>query len=716
MTAFDPTSFLHGGDYNPDQWLAYPEILEEDLRLMPLAKVNTLSVGIFAWSALEPEEHQYRFEWLDETFGRLHRIGMGILLATPGGARPPWMAQKYPEVMRMEMDRRVPRFGGRHNHCPTSPVYREKCVEMNTLLAERYGKHPALRMWHVNNEYLGRCHCPRCEQAFREWLQRKYGSLEALNAAWWSDFWSMRFSDWSQIEAPAPHGQVSHNALRIDYKRFMSDQVIDFFKTESAPLRAITPEIPVTTNFHGGGFLDYNAWDFARELDVVSWDNYPFWHQDRTRAMPPLNTGASPDEADDASGLGLHSEYRTALEAGARFDMMRSLKGGEPFLMLESAPGMAQWFWHPCHKAPGLALLSALQAVAHGSSAVMYFQWRKSRGNFEKFHGAVVDHAGHEHTRVFREVAETGACLEQLAPLISSRVTAEAAILYDPDNTFALEEINGVDNARFSRHDSGYWRELLDYYRALIECGVSVDFVAPDQAYDKYKLVIAPVCYMCRAETGRRLTECVRKGGTLVTTYWSGMVDENDQCHLGGFPGPLRELCGVWAEETNALAPHRSVGLAWSEEAPPALSGTLRVHSVAEGLHVQGAEALAVFTDGRYAGQPAVTRNGFGKGRAYYLGAKLPRPDLNALLGHALSEAGVRRIHALDFPAGVYATERTDAENTWLFVMNYRDQALTFPVETALEQIWPEIRRSEGSLTLSAFGLAVLRKNKANEG
>lgn len=345
----------------------------------------------------------------------------------------------------------------------------------------------------------------------------------------------------------------------------------------------------------------------------------------------------------------------------------------------------------------------------------MYFQWRKSRGNFEKFHGAVVDHAGHEHTRVFREVAETGACLEQLAPLISSRVTAEAAILYDPDNTFALEEINGVHNVLFCRQDSGYWREVLDYYRALIECGISVDFVAPDQAYDKYKLVIAPVCYMCRAETGHRLTEFVRKGGTLVTTYWSGMVDENDQCHPGGFPGPLRELCGVWAEETNALAPHRSVGLAWTADASPELSGTSRVHSVAEGLHLQGAEALASFTDGRYAGQPAVTRNGLGKGRAYYLGAKLPRPDLNALLGHALSRAGVRRIHAIDVPTGVYVTERADAENTWLFVMNFTDTERQVEMREGQAILWPEQGFVSGALALPSFGLAVLRMPAAIE-
>jgi beta-galactosidase len=709
MNKFDTTYFLHGGDYNPDQWLAYPDILKEDARLMSLAKVNTLSVGIFAWSALEPEEHRYTFDWLDETFERMHGIGMKIILATPGGARPPWMAQKYPEVMRMEADRKQPLFGGRHNHCPTSTVYREKCVEMNTLLAERYGRHPALLMWHVNNEYLGRCHCPRCEQAFREWLRRKYGTLKALNAAWWSHFWSMRFSDWSQIEAPAPHGQTSFNALRIDYKRFMSDQVIDFFKTESAPLRAITPEIPVTTNFHEGGFLDYNAWHFAREVDVVSWDNYPRWHQDRTRAMPPLNTGATPEEADDGSGLDVQSEYRSALEAAARFDMMRSLKGGEPFLMLESAPGMAQWFWHPSQKEKGLPLLSALQAVAHGSQSVMYFQWRKGRGNFEKFHGAVVDHAGHEHTQTFREVAETGECLERLAPLVATRAHAEAAILFDPDNTFALEEINGIHNVLFCRHDSGYWREVLDYYRALVECGVTVDFVAPDQAYDGYKLVVAPVCYMCSDETGRRLKEMVQGGGSLITTYWSGIVDENDQCHLGGFPGPLREVTGVWAEEYNALAPHRSVDMEWASGAVPGLEGVARIRTVAEGLQLQGAEALATFTSGRYEGQPAVTRNRFGEGRAYYLGAKLPHPHLKTLLAEALKQAGVQRIHDFEVPTGVYVTQRSGACQDYLFVMNFTDEAKTIGLDRELDMIWPEERKMSERYSVPPFGLIVLR-------
>lgn len=706
---FHSNIFLHGGDYNPDQWLAYPNVLNEDLRLMPLAYVNTLSVGIFAWTALEPEEHVYRFDWLDETFERLHGIGMKVVLATPGGARPPWMAQKYPEVMRMGQDRRPPLFGGRHNHCPSSPVYRAKCAEMNTLLARRYGNHPALIMWHVNNEYLGNCYCPKCEEGFRDWLRRKYGSLDALNTAWWTDFWSMRFNDWSQIEAPAPHGQCSLDLLRIDYRRFQSDLAIDFFKAESGPLREITPRIPVTTNFHLGGFFDFNAWDFAKAVDVVSWDSYPFWHQDRTLALQPLTAGARQGE-DDGSGLSVQSEYRTAIEAAALFDMMRSLKG-QPFLMMESAPGMAQWFLVPSQKDPGLPLLSSLQAVAHGSQSVMYFQWRKGRGNCEKFHGAIVDHAGHENTRVFREVAETGRMLEDLAPIIDTEIKADVALVYDPDCAFALEIINGIHNTLFCRNPSGYWSEVCEYYRALVELGVSVDFVAPHGDFSRYKVVVAPVWYMVSGEAGRRVSDFVRSGGTFLATYWSGIVNEHDQCHLGGFPGPLREATGVWAEEYSALADHRSVDLEFNADAVAGVDRKAVVRWVQEGLHLQGAEALASFTSGRYTGQPAVTRHRLGTGWGYYLGAKLSHPHLKALLRNVLGRAGVAPCHSLDLPPGVYATRRIRGDREFLFVMNFtRCEKWVDYGSSRYIKLPDRVSIDDATISLPAFGLLVLEK------
>ena len=703
---FHTDRFLHGGDYNPDQWLARPDILAEDLRLMPLAKVNAVSLGIFAWTAYEPEEHVYRFEWMDDIFARLDAIGVKVVLATPGGARPPWLAQKYPEVMRMGEDRRRPRFGYRHNHCPSSPVYRAKCVEMNALLARRYGKHPALLMWHVNNEYLGNCYCPRCEERFRTWLQQKYGSLDALNAAWWTDFWSMRFNEWSQIEAPAPHGQFTLDMLRIDYRRFQSDLAIDFFRTESAPLREITPGIPVTTNFHLGGFFDFNAWDFARAVDVVSWDNYPFWHQDRTRVLQPLTAGARVGE-DDGSGLSVQSEYRTAIEAAALFDLMRSLKG-QPFLMMESAPSLAQWFLVPSQKEPGLQLLSSLQAVAHGSQSVMYFQWRKGRGNAEKFHGAVVDHVGHENTRVFREVAETGRLLEAVAPLVDTEVKAEVALVYDPDTAFALEVVNGIHNTLFCRNPSGYWSEVCEYYRALLELGVSVDFVAPDGDFSTYQVLVAPAWYMVEEATGRKVCEFVRGGGSFLTTYWSGVVNRNDQCHLSGFPGPLREVTGVWAEEYSGLADHRSVRIEFAEGLLDGVNRQAVIRLVQEGLHLQGAEALASFNSGRYAGQPAVTRNRLGAGWAYYLGAKLPHLHLKALLDKVLSQAGAVSRHALKLPPGVYATRRRGRTADCLFLMNFTSEEKPVALDTADYTQLPDRRPCPRNLSISPFGCMLL--------
>ena len=243
--------FIHGADYNPDQWLDYPEVLAEDLRLMKLANCNAMSVGIFAWAALEPEEGRFEFGWLDRVMDQLAANGIYAILATPSGARPAWLSQKYPEVLRVEADRKRILHGNRHNHCYTSPVYREKVEIINTKLAERYKEHPALLVWHVSNEYGGECHCALCQEKFRAWLRNKYQTLTALNQAWWTAFWSHTYTDWSQIESPAPHGEGSNHGLNLDWKRFVTHQTLDFFKHECAPLRAITPTVPVTTNFMG---------------------------------------------------------------------------------------------------------------------------------------------------------------------------------------------------------------------------------------------------------------------------------------------------------------------------------------------------------------------------------------------------------------------------------------------------------------------------------
>ncbi len=406
ITKFSPINkkfphFYHGGDYNPDQWLKYPEVLEEDIRLIKLAHCNVMTLGIFSWATLEPEEGKFNFEWLDKIMNKLAENDIHVILATPSGARPAWLSFKYPEVLRVEETHVRNLHGGRHNHCFTSPIYREKVQIINTKLAERYSNHPALLAWHISNEYGGACYCELCEKAFRDWLKKRYGTLDKLNDAWWTTFWSHTYTAWEQIEAPSAIGEQSVHGHRLDWNRFVTDQTIDFMKNEIKPLKEANAEVPVTTNLMGTyDGLDY--WKFAKELDVISWDNYPTWHNPKT-------------------------EDSLASEISMVHDINRCLKGGKPFMLMESTPSMTNWQEVSKLKRPGMHLLSSIQAVAHGSDTVEYFQWRKSRGSSEKFHGAVVDHCGHENTRVFRDVTSVGTTLEKLDEVIGTTVDADAA-------------------------------------------------------------------------------------------------------------------------------------------------------------------------------------------------------------------------------------------------------------------------------------------------
>lgn len=377
---------LHGADYNPEQWLDTPEVLEEDIRLMQQAGINCVSVGIFSWTALEPAEGAYTFQWLDQVIEHLYENGIYTVLATPSGAKPGWMAKKYPEILRVEADRRRNLQGGRHNHCYTSPVYREMVTRMNTRLARRYAHHPGVILWHVSNEIQGECHCPLCQAAFRSWLKEKYGSLEKLNKAYWTAFWSHTYTDWEEIESPAPQGETNVHGLVLDWRRFCTAQTVDFFRVETAPLRAENPEIPVTMNMMG--FYDgIDYWQFLPELDIISWDSYPGWHN------------------------GDGNEGGNAVWNGAYCDAMRAMKH-KPWLLMENSPSTTNWIGASRHKRPGFHRLTAIQNLAHGSDSIQYFQWRQSRGSCEKFHSAVVSHNPSPEVRIFREVAGVGAMLK----------------------------------------------------------------------------------------------------------------------------------------------------------------------------------------------------------------------------------------------------------------------------------------------------------------
>jgi beta-galactosidase len=558
MTTSLPAKFLYGGDYNPDQWLDRPDVLEEDIRLMKLASVNCVSLGIFSWTLFEPREGVYEFEWFDQTVDRLHQAGIAINLATPSGAKPTWMGLKYPEIRRVSSNGLREPQGGRHNHCLTSPVYREKVRAINTKLSERYGKHPAVVLWHLSNEYNGECFCDLCFSAFREWLQKRYGTIDALNRAYWSAFWSHQFGDWQEIT----NIDESVNGLKIDWRRFVSDQCCSFVDNEIAAIRAGGSDRPVTTNMMGA-YPGVDYWELAKRLDYVSLDIYPSWHGETGQAT-------------------------LACDAAFTYDLYRSMKAGLPWLSMESTPSQVNWADVSRLKKPGMLRLGGLQAVAHGSTSVMYFQWRKGRGAHEKFHGAAVDHVGHENTRVFRESAAVGAQLATLSPIADAPTPVDVAIIYDWNVRWGIDAMNGPRNV-----GKNYWDTCRDFYKPFWKRGIAVDVINSLQDFSRYRLIIAPMLYMLLPGVSDRLRAFVETGGTFVATYLTGWVNESDLCFTTGFPGPLRELLGVWVEETEALFDSQLQQIEPMEDNPLGLAGAYNARHYCDIAHCEGASVLA---------------------------------------------------------------------------------------------------------------------------
>ncbi|SER76243.1 beta-galactosidase [Salipaludibacillus aurantiacus] len=672
---------LHGADYNPEQWKDYPHIFEEDLKLMKKAKCNVMSVGIFSWVSLEPEEGRFTFEWMDEVLDRLYKNGVFVFLATPSGARPAWLSQKYPEVLRVTERRMRNLHGFRHNHCYTSPKYREKVSIINTELAERYSQHPAVIGWHISNEYGGECHCDYCQDAFRAWLETKYKSLDKLNHDWWTSFWSHTYTDWSQIESPSPVGENMVHGLNLDWKRFVTDQTVDFLKHEVKPLREKNPKIPVTTNFMGD-YEGLNYWKFTEILDIISWDAYPDWHVPR-----------------DGSKL--------AARVGLLHDLNRSFKGGQPFMLMESTPSMTNWQSYSKLKRPGMHLLSSIQAIAHGSDTVQYFQWRKSRGSSEKFHGAVVGHDGTDKTRVFKEVQKTGETLEKLYEISGTSVQPEAAIIYDWENRWALKDAQGPRN--IGMH---YEETVEEHYRPFWEKGIPADIVDMEADFSRYKLVIAPMLYMIRAGAAEKLEQFVKDGGTLVTTYWSGIVNESDLCFLGGFPGPLKNVLGIYSEEIDSLVDGETNAVDFKTPNHLGLTGSYTAKELCDLIHLETAEALAAYSNDFYAGTPALTVNQFGKGKAYYVASRNCSIFQLDFLSAVISETSLKPVLNADLPAGVSAQKRTNGQEEFIFLMNFNESEVYIELCRDNNGLTDMLsgKMSEERILLEPYGFKVFRK------
>ena len=657
---------IHGGDYNPDQWIDTPEIWDEDMRLMNLAHVNSATVGIFSWAMLEPEEGVYNFEWLDKLLDKLHANGKDVILATPSGARPVWLAQKYPEVLRVEESGIRNEYGVRHNHCLTSPVYREKVRNINRLLAERYKDHPAVKMWHISNEYCGECHCELCQEAFREWLKKEYhNSLDELNFKWWNGFWSHQVTDWSQINSPKFRGENHVSAMKLAWRRFVTDSHISFFENEIAPLKEITPNIPITTNFmkmYDG--IDYQK--FAKHLDLVSWDNYPAWDK-----------GNNLNEAMDTAFV--HDAFRT-------------MGGGKPFFMMESTPSLVNW--HDVNKLPRphRQELSSIQAVAHGADSVQYFQWRKSRGGHEKFHGAVVDHCGHENTRVFKEVSHLGEVLEKLSDVVGEKCKSKIAVICDWENGWAVKSFCGYNNL-----ERDYYHECTKWYAPFWKKGISVDIISMEEDFTKYDIVIAPFLYMLKDGTLERIESYVKNGGNFVATYLSGIVDKDDLCYLGGFPGDkLKDVFGIWVEETDSLPEGMKNTVSFNGKEYDAIN-------FCDILHANSAKILGEYKDDFYADSPAVTENTYGDGKAYYVAFANQGDFFDDFCSQLIEKHNIIADTNIKAESGISIRKR----GKLIFVMNFADSEKTVKLDRAYKDIGND-KVINGEVKLPVCGYLVL--------
>lgn len=633
---------VYGGDYNPEQWPE--EVWEEDMKLLKEAHIDILTMNVFSWAALQPSEEEYDFSKLDRIMEMVWDNGFQVCLATSTGAHPAWMARKYPDILRTEFNGMKRKFGGRHNSCPNSPTYRKYSVRLASKLAERYKDYDNIVAWHISNEYGGECYCENCEKAFRVWLKKRYGTMDELNRVWNTSFWGHTFYDWDDVVLPnllSEHFEYERSqfqGMTLDYRRFNSESILECYRLEYEAVKRVTPNIPVTTNlmgFYKG--LDYKMW--AKYMDVVSWDNYPA------------------------------NEDSPAMIAMSH-DLMRGIKGGKPFLLMEQTPSVTNWLPYNALKRPGVMRLWSYQAVAHGADAVMFFQMRRTVGACEKLHGAVIDHVGNNQTRVYREVQALGAELERIGDVtLGAETEAEAALYFDWDNWWAVECSAGP-SCELKVKD-----ELLNYYEALHSMNIPVDLVGPEDDLGKYKLLIAPVLYMTKTGYDEKIRKFVAEGGTFVTTFFSGIADEHDLIILGGYPGRLRDILGIWVEEEDALPSGAENHFVYSGQEYPARLLCDLSHPESSSLTVLGR-----YEEDFYAGMPVLTCNAFGKGRAYYVGTRSGREFYRAFLDDVCKEAGISPVAP---PAEhLEATVRSNENGRFLFLLNHGED----PLEVELEQ------------------------------
>lgn len=640
----------YGGDYNPDQWPE--EVWDDDVRLMKKAGVNLVSVGIFSWAKIETSEGVYDFDWLDRIIDKLGEAGIAVDLASATASPPMWLTQAHPEVLWKDYRGDVCQPGARQHWRPTSPVFREYALKLCRAMAEHYKGNPYVVAWHVSNEYG--CHnrfdySEDAEHAFQQWCEERYGTIDAVNDAWGTAFWAQRMNDFSEIVPPRfiGDGNFMNPGKLLDFKRFSSDALKAFYIAERDTLAEITPDLPLTTNFMvsaSGSVLDYDDW--GDEVDFVSNDHYFI-----------------PGEA--------HLD-----ELAFSASLVDGIARKDPWFLMEHSTSAVNWREINYRKEPGQLVRDSLAHVTMGADAVCYFQWRQSKAGAEKFHSAMVPHAG-EDSAVFRDVCELGADLNKLSDegILGSRLAkSRVAVVFDYESEWATEH-----TATPTQHVH-HVDEPLAWFRALADQGVTADVVPVRGAWDDYEMVVLPSVYLLSEETTRRVRDYVVGGGRLVVTYYTGISDEKDHVWLGGYPGSIRDVVGVRVEEFMPMGDDFT-GVPDRLE----LSNGAVAHDIADVIgSVDGtATVLETFKDDPWTGMdgaPAIVAHTFGEGRSVYVGARLGRDGIALSLPEILDSLGMAEAGGND--GRVLHVEREGADGSrFVFSFNRTHETVRVPVE-----------------------------------
>jgi beta-galactosidase len=690
MLTHKNTEIIFGGDYFPEQWSE--KTWEEDIRLMKQANVNMVSVGIFSWALIQPDENTFTFDGLDKIMDMLAANNIDVCLGTATAAQPNWLSRKYDDILFVrENGEQVP-YGSRQTYCVNSPSYRKAIRRLAQEMATHYKGHKALALWHINNEYANKnsmCFCKNCEKAFRVWLQKKYGTIDKLNEMWGTVFWSEKYSSWEEINTPRASAGGRNATKLLDYKRFLSESFFTLYLEEYNVIRQITPDVPVTSNFEG----DWSKFDhylFRNHLDVVSFNIYP----------DPGNPDARK-------------------WAALRHTMMRSLLG-KPFMVMEQAPSQVDWYPVNIPKPPGLMRLWSYQALAHGSDSVMYFQWRASKKGAEKYHSGMVPHFG-EKARVFKEISALGNELKKVRDIVGSNVDSKVAILLDNDSWWTVDNPYGhgtksLDNEVFWSANGqpfptvlvSYFGELEYYFNSFYDLNIPVDVIPVDYDFSKYKVIVAPLLHMVKPGFKEAIENFVKKGGTFITTYFTGVIDESVGVFLEGYLGPLKDVLGVKVEEFNPL--------------PSGGKNAMKVTGTMKGFkkkydcsiwcdvaHTTSAKTLATFADGFYAGSPAFTENQFGNGKAYYLAT---RPDKDFMQDFLSKVTDAQGINISRLPEGIELVTRSGRGQDYSFYLNHsQTKKLVGLPEGKYEDLLTGTVH-KGNLNLVKYGVSILRKTK----